>query len=392
MTTLPHEIINSWADDEKGPVALVLKQKLVPVEGEGAVIFPPTYADIGYNIDTLSDGTKVVTIDSVGSQANRMEPIFKREDLKHLVPQIMIRCGTEPPLSILDVGHRLGDAIVRSSKAPPEKDQFDLGAAAKDAFAAYLSGNAEPIAKLAPTSIVFGAWDSRESGAKLPRIVQSTVRAFNASTLHRAALFTPAVDYVKAGILEPTEEKAEKDKRSARGYLHSPATWNTNDKMPEYVNGRANDDRRIPGGVVVQGEITRHVTINLIAIQRLAGGDPTILRRYILGLALVAGTEPPEAFLRQGCILVPDGTVASKWVLVQRSGVREELELTLSEALKYASEAAAAFGVRPKQDLSVDRDSVLIDVEGESQSKAARRKTKGTGADPTKASEQNGVT
>src|SRR5262244_3504998 len=81
MNNLTAETINLWADDPNGPVALHLKQKLLPVEGEGAVIFPPTYA-VGegkspYNIDTLSDGTKVCTIDSVGSQANRMEPIFK---------------------------------------------------------------------------------------------------------------------------------------------------------------------------------------------------------------------------------------------------------------------------------------------------------------------------
>src|SRR6516165_8157390 len=80
MTTLSAETIDKWADDPNGPVALHLKQKLLPVEGEGAVIFPPTYADIGYNIDTLSDGTKVCTIDSVGSQANRMEPIFRRRN------------------------------------------------------------------------------------------------------------------------------------------------------------------------------------------------------------------------------------------------------------------------------------------------------------------------
>ena len=68
MTTLTADILNSWADDPNGPVALHLKQKLLSVEGEGegAVIFPPTYADIGYNIDTLDDGTKVATIDSVG--------------------------------------------------------------------------------------------------------------------------------------------------------------------------------------------------------------------------------------------------------------------------------------------------------------------------------------
>jgi CRISPR-associated protein Csb1 len=65
---IAHATIDGWADDPKGPVALHLKQKLLPVEGEGGVIFPPTYADIGYNIDTLSDGTKVATIDSVGKQ------------------------------------------------------------------------------------------------------------------------------------------------------------------------------------------------------------------------------------------------------------------------------------------------------------------------------------
>jgi CRISPR-associated protein Csb1 len=78
MTTLTAETIDVWADDRNGRVALHLKQKLLPVEGEGAVISPPTYADIGYNIDLLSDGTKVCTIDSVGSQANRMEPDLTR--------------------------------------------------------------------------------------------------------------------------------------------------------------------------------------------------------------------------------------------------------------------------------------------------------------------------
>ena len=82
--------IDSWADKPEGPVALHLKQNLVPVEGEGGIVFPPAYADIGYNIDTLSDGAKVVTIDSVGSQANRMEPIFKRAPYSALVPQIEI--------------------------------------------------------------------------------------------------------------------------------------------------------------------------------------------------------------------------------------------------------------------------------------------------------------
>ena len=78
MTKLD-DIAKRWLDPN-GPVALVRKQELLPVEGAGAVFFPPTYASDKqpYNVDVLSDGTKVVTVDSVGSQANRMEPIFLR--------------------------------------------------------------------------------------------------------------------------------------------------------------------------------------------------------------------------------------------------------------------------------------------------------------------------
>src|SRR5438552_14871834 len=82
VTNVTSELLDTWATDPKGPVALHLKQKLLPVEsvdGDEGIIYPPTYADIGYNIDTLSDGTRVALIDSVGSQANRMEPIFKEQ-------------------------------------------------------------------------------------------------------------------------------------------------------------------------------------------------------------------------------------------------------------------------------------------------------------------------
>src|SRR5437762_10532460 len=124
---LTSDDINTWADDSRGPVALHLKQKLLPVEGEGGVIFPPTYADIGYNVDELSDGTKVVTIDSVGSQANRMEPIFKRPPYAALVPQIDIKYGNEKVVSILEAGHRLGDALIRSTELQkPAQDAFKL--------------------------------------------------------------------------------------------------------------------------------------------------------------------------------------------------------------------------------------------------------------------------
>ena len=91
VVPITREVLDRWATDRVGPVALTLREKLLPVEGERGVIFPPTYADIDYNIDTLGDGTRVAAVDSVASQANRMEPLFKSGDLAALVPQIGIQ-------------------------------------------------------------------------------------------------------------------------------------------------------------------------------------------------------------------------------------------------------------------------------------------------------------
>src|SRR5690606_4067320 len=102
---------------------------------------------------------------SVGSQANRMEPIFGEGPqgnpaLAKLVPQVDVEIGDGRKVSILEAGHRLGDALVRSST---------LKEAARKAFEEFLTTNdVTSIAKLAPTSLVFGVWDSRDTQAKLP--------------------------------------------------------------------------------------------------------------------------------------------------------------------------------------------------------------------------------
>jgi CRISPR-associated protein Csb1 len=344
-------VINSWADDPQGPVALFCKQKLLPVEGEGGVIFPPTYADIGYNIDTLSDGTKVATIDSVGSQANRMEPIFRaaksgqpENPLAKLVPQIYIAYGNEKTVSILEAGHRLGDAVIRSS---------ELKGDAQAAFKLFLdTGDASSLAKLAPTSLVFGVWDSRDTQAKLPRLVQSVIRAWDVDLLHRAAQYNPAIDYVAEGELEESTDKAENDRRSQRGFRHAPAVWR-------------DDGRKEPvlGGVVARGPIERTVTINLVALRKLHGENAQDLKRYILGLALVAAAEPLDGFLRQGCLLVSDEKAPAEWLAVARDGVRRAVRLSPTVALDYAKVAANKFGVRPERSVAFKKKLAQADLE-----------------------------
>jgi CRISPR-associated protein Csb1 len=231
-TAIQKDDLDCWADDLRGPVALHLRQALVPVEGKDGVLFPPTYAMKDdrkhgpYAMDELSDGTKVVQIDSVGSQANRMEPLFKKapegrpeNPLAALVPQVQIGIENGTSVSILDVGHRIGDAMVRSST---------LYDAVKAAFEGYRTkGDACAIAKLAPTSIVFGAWDSRGEQAKLPRIVQSVIRAWDVEPLRRSAQYEPPVDYAALEVFSEEEKQRETRRirlRSAASCMYQPST------------------------------------------------------------------------------------------------------------------------------------------------------------------------
>lgn len=355
MSTLSEDTITQWLDP-KGAVALVLKQHLVPVEGEGAVLFPPTYADVGYNIDQLSDGTKVAAIDSVGSQANRMEPVFASDpDLAKLVPQVTVDLGDGRRVSILEAGHRLGDAIVRSS---------GLKADARAAFEALqATGDATRIAKLAPTSLVFGVWDSRDTQAKLPRLVQSVIRAWNVDELRRSAQYTPAIDYAKLDVFsEEEKEKSEGDAKSPlakRGFVAVPATG-------------------AHGGIIARGPIVRDVTINLVALRRLrAAADADKLRRYILGLCLVAATEPLDGFLRQGCLLVPSTEQPSGWQAVARTGERSSLALTNTDVRKLAAKWASDFGVGPSRNEKFGKELASADLkENDGKTKGKAKATK----------------
>ncbi len=333
-------MIDSWADDPRGPVALHLKQKLLPVEGEGAVIFPPTYAiPEKYVIDELADGAKVAQIDSVGSQANRMEPLFKLDPYNSLVPQIEIKLGNRRTVSILDAGHRLGDALVRSTDTLAER--------AKEAFETFdEAGDAGPIAKLSPTSLVFGAWDSRGGGAKLPRLVNSVIRAWDVDRLRRAATYIPPVDYAELEVFdEKDKQKAQGDPKNPlakRGFVHNPA---------EDV-----------GGIVIRGDIRRDVTVNLVALRRLDGVNGAALRHYVLGLALLAATDPQDGFLRQGCLLTPDPEAPARWNCVDRDGTRQVIGLTAEIALEYAQAAAKAFGVGAGGTFEFDKALARADV------------------------------
>jgi CRISPR-associated protein Csb1 len=317
---------DGWLEDA-GPAALVIREYLMPVEGRDGVVFPATFAagdgfPGGYNIDTFPDGTNLCLIDSVGSQANRIEPLFAKDGYAGLVPQVVVKAG-EKRVSLLEAGHRAGDAIVRCSALQKEL---------QTAFKVVLNGNAEPLAKIAPTSLVFGVWDSRDTQAKLPRLVSSTVRALNVRKLTRSAQYVPAVEYVNENLLETPPDKKTKDAYAERGFIHVPSTG-------------------AHGGVIATGGIRRDATLHIAALRSLTAGQDelktTALRRYLLGLALTAFTYTPAGYLRQGCNLVLDPDKPREFVKVYPDGRREDVGVKDTEALEYATAAAKAFGIDP---------------------------------------------
>ena len=326
------EQYDDWLKDDGEAAALVMRQRLMPVEGKDAVIFPPTYPvnqnRAGYNIDRFDDGSSVCQIDSVGSQANRMEPLFKRKKYKAFVPQIVIEAG-DREVHLLDAGHRAADAIVRFST---------LGPRLHEAFRTYRDeGNAKPLAKIAPTSIVFGAWDSRATQAKLPRIVRSVIRGYDIEELTRSAQYSTIAGEVLAdGEASALTSGGKETKESQLGLAHVPAV-------------------QTHGGVLVKGKIQREAILNLSALRALAvpsdEEEETLkLRRYIFGLSLVSFSAPMEPCLREGCELVLDPEHETSWVLVKYDGSRDDFAVSHVEALAFAKAAAEEFDVAEAQE------------------------------------------
>ncbi len=321
---------------EDGPAAITLTQPLRPVGEE--IVFPPTYAapkddrsgKPSYNIDRFGSGENarsVCTLDSVPSQINRIEPAFATIAGGKLVPRVVVKAEQkdkqtgeveEVYVNLLEAGHRAADAIVRFSGLADEL---------RAAFKARLKGDSLPMARIAPTSLLFGAWDSRDTGAKLPRLVNAIIRAYDVDVLKRSAQYGPALhDYTDAGVSPDAVKKL-----SEHGMAAVPA--------PGAL-----------GGVIARGGIKREASLNLATLRDITTPDADQadkLRKYILGLALVALTyfDGKTLNLRQGCQLVGKPDEPMKRTLISADGTENPFQITREDAIAYATAAAEAFGV-----------------------------------------------
>jgi CRISPR-associated protein Csb1 len=209
-------------------------------------------------------------------------------------------------MSLLDVGHRVADAAIWSADG---YDDF------KTALEAYVQGDAWPLAKLAPTSLVFGYWDSRGKGGKARRLVRGEIFAENVVKLTRRSQYWASVDPEASEDLQNALDQAkakakgdkEKDIGSQLGFRDAPASG--------------------LGGIIAHGDIARLTILSLTGVRNLLArgdkapakdneaqvdADVTIdaattlkLRRYIFALALASASTPRAGWdLREGCLLV----------------------------------------------------------------------------------------
>ena len=311
---------------EEDLVALTYRQALDPVGGRGAVVDPPTYpgpqAKRGgaerrseYVINDLGDGDRICELDTVQSQANRMEASY-RGSLAELIPRHAVE-SEERRVDLTALGHRLADASIRAT---------GLAGAIRAAFESFAAGDPAPLAPLAaPTSLVYGAWDSRDTWVKVRRAIASRIEAHDVVECTRSAQYTGSFRREELGLAA-----AEWKQGAKAGFAPSPAT------------GR-------PGGIRVRGEIVQSATVVLGVLRGYGtGAAGEVLAGYLLGLALgglLAGGRRYN--LRSGCELVPSGPATWETVSVEgeRRAVEVDAKAVLEEARARADEWSRAANV-----------------------------------------------
>jgi len=357
------ETLDSWLADD-GPVAWTTKDILRSAEDAGAPVFPPTFmapqekqADWDpYLIDRVG-ASNMCMIDTPASHANRMEDIFLNPDGRSLVPQHAVEVTPAHIVPFVTTPQRVADAVILYSGW-----QEDVEAA----IYKYADGDVEPLARLAPLSLVFGFFDGRGTGVRSQRMLQASIRAYNVDEQNARGQYTPPVEYIGLGMIEDVDEDDKKAKKafSEMGLLSCPTH---------------KDETR--GGVIVHGEIVRRTIANLVVLRTFRAATEektTLLRRYLLGLALVAATYPLDYNLRQGCLLRKIGGTQA---VVPRVGEDTPIDIQAAEALVYAKAAAEAWGVAPGQTRLFDRAKLSTDLKKtpkqRKKERAARRNKKG---------------
>ena len=376
---------------EGGAVAIRGRAVLEPAGGPGDKVFPPSHlveknekgAGAKYAFETRRRGgndVRCVLIDSVQSQANRMEEALEAlwTEKKITLPVIEVDLSSAAPdvgkVTSLTAPHRVADALLRDSfvKENGTEKLFrssEIGRSFTDAS----PRNAGPLFRVCPTGLVFGIWDSTGPkgglGAKFQRALTSEIVGVGAGAgVKTASRIDPALLVNAAAVIY--RKKAEsgslltwtlEPKEAEQSEKNEPLKWGSKKKDGKWVQGEgklttANHSNIPPtidtlaGGVTID-HAEHTVVLSLAALRRLGfseGGPAARVTLAVLGLVAVLAAESRGHDLRSRCLLIPRWNESDKksealaLEAVARDGSTIPLTLDLEAALALYEEAVKA--------------------------------------------------
>lgn len=370
-------------------VALRTINRLYPAGGPSSKVFPPTYLGGVYATeDRLVDKTrtKCVLLDSVASQANRMEEALQAVlDKGTKIPVAVIDfpphvCsdGTKYPgrrITSLQAPHRIADALFRECTVGGV--DFRMSDEGQRIFSATPSF-ATPLFERCPTALLFGMWDSTGPmgglGAKFERAITSEIVGINAvfgvGTSSRIDPVIPKTEDSpiyenEAGGWSFDEKDAKRDKSGnpvkykKKGKLSEVNLGNVTPTLKEYAENSQVVDP-LTNNPVKQGQVAaagatidyaeQTCVISLAALRKLhfpesTGGtwddDRDNAARTViaaLGLAAFALSVERGVDLRSRCVLEQRDPV--KWTALGASA--KEFEVGGDESLDILRGAVEA--------------------------------------------------
>ncbi|MBM3267882.1 MAG: type I-U CRISPR-associated protein Cas7 [Candidatus Sericytochromatia bacterium] len=337
---------------------------LEPAGGPGDKIFPPTHAvddknkkpGAKYAFETRRIGGQDVTcvlIDSVQSQANRMEEALQAlwDDKKIALPVVSVDFSSVAPevgrVTSLTAPHRIADALLRDSLLNGQLFRLsDIGKSFTDSS----TKNATALFKVCPTGLVFGLWDSTGPkgglGAKFQRALVSEIVGINAapgskteSRIDPLNILKKAADIYEAEGDERWTTDVAKAKKNDND---DPIKFGKEGKPSEVNHGNVTPSIDSIGGGVTIDEARHTVVLSLASLRRLGfttGADESRTVLAALGLLAVFAAQGRGHDLRSRCLLVPRKGSALKLEAVSRDGSTNPVELDLAGAIALYNEA-----------------------------------------------------
>lgn len=366
-------------------------RRLQPLGGRGDKIFPPTYPAVKRGDPPrhvfehrriAGTNTLCVLIDSVQSQANRLEEALQaaRADGSLKFPAIAVDFTGTPVSDIgrvttLEAPHRVFDAIIRDSELGGIR--FKATEEGKRLIEAR-PASARAVFELAPTSLVFGAWNSTGDGgglgAKFPRAVVSEIVGVGVAVEERGGESRPSGQRTGSRI-DPLGIRS-----GVRVYKTEDNDWSFEKKgkakevRPSEVNHSNIAPSVQPLGVSIDYALHSFV-LSFAALRRLhyagAGASASAdsaANAALAALALAASLAQDRAgyFLRSRCDLVPEPEQTAGFEIIKADGTTEPLVLDYEQAralLAVSCERTAEQGLKWRgEDLVLKPQAKLVEL------------------------------